>query len=135
MQVEVLFYPVRKIPKAWEMVELSSLGVCPMFCLYKRQCNRPSADFFEKLNRICYMWLPHSDGLYSPPDFPEPSLSDLFGSTTLAGSSIALVADGIARACMDHDSVETNTASVHVDLDYMVTSVCLGPDGMINSIS
>jgi hypothetical protein len=42
------------------------------------------------------MWMPHSDELYSLPDSPEPSLSDLFGSTTLAGSSIALVVDGVA---------------------------------------
>jgi hypothetical protein len=31
MQVEVLFYPTRKIPKTWEMAELSGLGVCPRF--------------------------------------------------------------------------------------------------------
>ncbi len=31
--------------------------------------------------------------------------------------------------------METDTALVHVDLDGIVTSVCLGPDGMINSIS
>jgi hypothetical protein len=36
---------------------------------------------------------------------------------------------------MDHDSVETDTASVHIDLDRMVTSVCLGLDGMIKFIS
>ncbi len=76
-----------------------------------------------------------SDGLYSLPDSPEPSLSDLFGSTTLASSSIALVVDGVAQAPMDDDSVETDTALVHVDLDGMVTSVCLGLDGMIKSIS
>ncbi len=35
MQVEVLFYPTRKIPKAWDMAELSGLGVCPMFGLHE----------------------------------------------------------------------------------------------------
>ncbi len=52
-----------------------------------------------------------------------------------AGFSIVSVADGVAQACVDDDSVETDTALVHVYLDGMVTSVCLGPDGMINSIS
>jgi hypothetical protein len=59
----------------------------------------------------------------------------LLGSSALASSSITLVADGLAWAHMDNDSVETDTASVHVDSDGMVTSVLLGPDGTINSIS
>ena len=82
------------------------------------------------------MWMPRSDGLYSPPDSPEPSLSDLFGSSTTSdGSSIASVVDGVARAHTDDDSVERDTASTHVDSDGTVTSVRLGPDGTINSIS
>jgi hypothetical protein len=36
---------------------------------------------------------------------------------------------------MDDDSVKTDTALVHVDSDGMVTSVCLGLDGTINSTS
>jgi hypothetical protein len=31
MQVEVLFYPMRKITKAWDMAELNSKATCPMF--------------------------------------------------------------------------------------------------------
>ena len=75
--------------------------------------------------------------MYSLPDSPEPSLLDLFGSTT-DSSSIASVADGVARARVDNDSVETGTSttSIHVDSDGTVTSAHLGgPDGMINSIS
>jgi hypothetical protein len=71
---------------------------------------------------------------YSPPDSPESSLSDLFGSST-GTSSIASVADGVARARVDDDSVETDgTTSVHVDSNGMVTSVRLGPDSTINFI-
>ncbi len=98
-------------------------------------CNGPSAEFFEKLNRLYYMWMPRSDRLYSPPDSPEPSLSDLFGSTMSAGSSIALVADGVAWAHMDDDSVETDTALVHIDMDGMVAGVCLCLNSTTNSIS
>jgi hypothetical protein len=76
----------------------------------------------------------HSNGAHSPPDSPESSLSDLFGST-LASSSIASVADGVARARVNDDSVELDTTTVHVDLDGTVTSFCLGLDGTINSIS
>ncbi len=36
---------------------------------------------------------------------------------------------------MDDDSVVTDTASVHVDSNGMVTSVCFGLDSTINSIS
>jgi hypothetical protein len=136
MQVEVLFYPVRKFPKSWEVAELSNLDVCPRFGPHERHRLAPSAEFFEKLNRICYMWMPRSDGLYSPPDSPEPSLPDLFGSSTTSdGSSIASEVDGVARARTDDDSVEKDTASTHVDSDGTVTSVRLGPDGTINSIS
>jgi hypothetical protein len=131
----VLFYPVLKFPKPWEVAELSSLEVCPRFGPHERHCLGPSADFFEKLNRICYMWMPHSNGLYSLPVSPEPSLSDLFGSTTSGSSSIASVVDGVARARMDDDSIDMESALVHVDLDGTVTSICLGPDGKINSIS
>jgi hypothetical protein len=108
MQMEVLFYPARKFPRAWEVAELSSLDVCSRFGPHERQCHGPSAEFFEKPNRICYMWMPRSDVLYSPPDSPEPSLSDLFGSTTSDGSStsIASVVDSIARARTDGNSVE-----------------------------
>jgi hypothetical protein len=78
----------------------------------------------------------HSNGVYSPPDSPESSLSDLFGST-MDSSNIALVADGVARAHVDNNSVEmdTGTTLVHADLDGTVTSVCFGLDGMINYIS
>ena len=71
---------------------------------------------------------------YSPPDSPESSLSDLFGSST-GTSSIASVADGVARAHVNDDSVETySTTSVHVDSNGTVTSVRLGLDSTINSI-
>jgi hypothetical protein len=53
----------------------------------------------------------------------------------VASSSIASVADCVARARVDNDSVEMDTTLVHVDSDGMVTSVCLGPDGTTNSIS
>jgi hypothetical protein len=66
------------------------------------------------------MCMSHSDGLYSLLDSPEPRLSDLFGSTTLAGSIIASAVEGVARACVDNDSVDTDSASVHVDSDGMV---------------
>jgi hypothetical protein len=135
MQVEVLFYPARKFPKAWEVAELSNMEVCPRFGPHERHRLGPTAEVFEKLNRICYMWMPRSDGLYSPPDSPEPSLPDLFGSTTLDGSSIASIVDGVARARTDDDSVETDIAPTHVDSDGTVTSIRLGPDGTINSMS
>jgi hypothetical protein len=135
MQVEVLFYPARKIPKAWEAVKLSGLEVCPRFGPHERHHNGTSAEFFEKLNRICYMWMPHSNGLYSLPDSPEPSPSDLFGSSMSGSSSIASVMDGLAWAHMDDDSVETDIALTHIDSDGMVTGVRLDLDGTINSIS
>ncbi len=94
----------------------------------------PTAEFFQMLNRIQYVWMPHSNGLYSPPDTPEPSLLDLFGTTTL-DSSMASVVEGVVRACTDDDSIEMETDSVHVGLDGTVTSMCVGLDGMINSIS
>ncbi len=53
-------------------------------------------------------------------DTPEPSLSDLFGSTTL-DSSMASVVEGVARARTDNDSIETETDSVHVG--WMVLSL------------
>jgi hypothetical protein len=134
MQVEVLFYPVGRYPHAWKVKGISSLQVFPSFGPFKQGHGGPFAEFFEKSNCICYMWMPRSDGLYNLPDSSESSLSDLFGST-LAGSSIALVADSVAWAHVDNDSVEIDTALVHVDLDGTMTSVCLGPDGMINSIS
>ncbi len=80
------------------------------------------------------MWMPHSNGLYSPPDTPEPSLFDLFGSTTL-DSSMASVVEGVARARMDDDSIETEMDSVHVGSDVTITSMHVGLDGTINSIS
>jgi hypothetical protein len=70
------------------------------------------------------MWMPHSDGLYSPLDPPKPSLSDLDGCTKLAGSSIASAADGLARAHMNDDSVEMDISLAHMDSDWKVTSVC-----------
>lgn len=76
--------------------------------------------------------MPHSYGLHSPLDSPEPSLSDLFGSTTSADSSIALSADSVSWAHIDNGSVEMDTALVHIDSDGMVTSFPLGLDGIID---
>ncbi len=78
--------------------------------------------------------MPHSNGLYSPPDTPEPSLLDLFGSTK-SDSSMASVVEGVARARTDDDSIETEMDSVLVGSDGTITSMRVGPDGMINSIS
>jgi hypothetical protein len=81
------------------------------------------------------MWMPHSGSLYSLPDSQESSLSDLFGSTTSASSSVVLVVEGVARTQMDDDSVKSEMASVHVGMDGTVTSICLRLNGTINSIS
>jgi hypothetical protein len=105
-----------------------------MYGPFEQRCNGPTAEFFQMLNRIQYVWMPHSNGLYSPPDTPEPSLLDLFGSTT-SDSSMALLVESVARAHMDDDSIETETDSVHVGSDGTVTSMHVGPDGTINSIS
>jgi hypothetical protein len=117
---------------------ISSLRVFPSFGSFEQGCGGPSADFFE--NRTvsstcgCLVVTICSDDMYSLPDSSESSLLDLFGSSMSASSSIALAADGIAWArTMNDDSVETDTALVHIDLDGMVTSVCLGLDGTINS--
>jgi hypothetical protein len=135
LQVEVLFYPLRRSPNTWEVGSLSTIADFSTFGLFKQGRGSPSAEFFENMNHICYMWMTRSDGVYSPPDSPESSLSDLFGSTT-GTSSIASVADGVARARVDDDSVEmdTSTTSVHVDLNGTMTSIHLGPDSTINSI-
>jgi hypothetical protein len=132
--VEVLFYLVRRFPRQWEAVGLSNIDVCPMYGPFEQRRNGPTADFFQMLNRIQYVWMPRSNGLYSPPYTPEPSLSDLFGSTT-SDSSMASVVEGVARARMDNASIETETDSVHVGSDDIVTSMHVGPDGTINSIS
>ncbi len=132
--MEVLFYPVGRFPWQWEAVELSNIDFCPMYGPFEQRRNGPTAEFFQMLNRIQYVWMPHSNGLYSPSDTPEPSLSDLFGSTT-SDSSMASVVENVARARMDNDSIETETDSVHVGSDGTVTSMCVGPDGTINSIS
>ncbi len=124
MQVEVLFYPVGQFPPAWEVKELSNINVCPVIGPFKQGHHGPSTEFFEKLNRIQYMWMPGSDRHYNPPDSPESSLLDLFGSSTLAGGSIASVVECVARAHMDDDSVDTDSASIHVDSDGTVTSIC-----------
>jgi hypothetical protein len=134
MRVEVLFYPVGRFPRKWEAVELSNIDVCPMYGPFEQRRNDPTAEFFQMLNRIQYVWMPCSNGLYSPPDTLEPSLSDLFGSTA-SDSNMALVVEGVARARMDDDSIETKTDSVHVGSDSTVTSMCVGPDGTTNSIS
>jgi hypothetical protein len=105
-----------------------------MYGKFEQRRNGPTAEFFQMLNHTQYVWMPHSNGLYSLLDTPEPSLSDLFGSTT-SDSSMASVTEGVARARMDNDSIETETDSVHVGLDGTVTSMCVGPDGTINSIS
>jgi hypothetical protein len=120
MRVEVLFYPVGRFPRRWEAVELSNIDVCPMYGPFEPRRNGPTAEFFETLNRIQYVWMPGSNGLYSPVDTPEPSLSDLFG--TMSDSSMASVAEGVARAHTDNDSIETEAGSVHVGLDGTVTS-------------
>jgi hypothetical protein len=116
-------------------VELSNIFVCPMHGPCKQCCNGPTAEFFETLNHIRYVCMPCSDGLYSLPDSQESSLSDLFSSTMSTSSSVVTVVEGVARARMDDDSVETEADSVHVGSDGMVTSICLGLDSMINSIS
>jgi hypothetical protein len=82
MRVEVLFYLVGRFPLEWEAVELSNIDVCPMYGPFEQRRNGPTAEFFQMLNCIQYVWMPHSNGLYSLPDTPEPSLLDLFGSTT-----------------------------------------------------
>jgi hypothetical protein len=135
MQVEVLFYPVGRFLQPWEAVELSNTSVCPMYGPFEQYHNGPTAEFFETLNRIKYMSMPHSDGLYSLPDTPESSLSDLFGSTMSASISMASVVDSVVRARTDDGSVETEMESVHVGSDGTVTSMHVGPDGTINSTS
>jgi hypothetical protein len=74
------------------------------------------------------MWMPHSDGMYSPLDFPESSMSDLFGSLSLASM---MSVEGIARARTGDDLSETSLAYVHVDLDGMVTTIHLGSNGTV----
>jgi hypothetical protein len=93
----------RKISWQWEAVELSNIDVCPMYGPFEQRHNGPTVEFFQILNCIQYVRMPHSNGLYSLLDTPEPKLSDLFGSTT-SDSSIALVVEGVARARMDDDS-------------------------------
>ncbi len=134
MQVEVLFYPVGRFPQQWEAVELSNIDVCPMYGPFEQRRDGPTAEFFQILNHIQYVWMPRSNGLYSPLDTPEPSLSDLFGRTT-SDSSIALVVEDVARAGTDDDSIETETDLVHVGSDGTVTRMRVGPDGTVNSIS
>ncbi len=48
---------------------------------------------------------------------------------------MALVVEGVVRAGINGDSFETETDSVHVGSDVTVTSMCVGPDSTINSIS
>jgi hypothetical protein len=131
--VEVLFYPVGRIPWQWEAVQLSGIDVCAMYGMFEQRRNGPTAEFFQIFNCIQYVWMPHSNGLYSPVDTTEPSLSDLFSTTS--DSSMALVVEGVVRARKDDDSIETETGSVHVKSDGMVTRMCVGPDSTINSIS
>ena len=104
-----------------------------MYGPFEQRRNGPTAEFFQMLNRIQYVWMPCSNGLYSPADTTEPSLSDLFGTTL--DSSMSSVVEGVARARTDDDSIETETESVHVGSDGTVTRVCVGTDGTINSIS
>jgi hypothetical protein len=82
MRVEVLFYPVGRFPRGWEAVELSNIDVCPMYGPFEQRHNGPTAEFFQMLNRIQYVWMPLSNGLYSLLDTTEPSLSDLFSTTS-----------------------------------------------------
>ena len=62
MRVEVLFYPVGRCPQGWEVVELSNIDVCPMYGPFKQRRNGPTAEFFQMLNRIQYVWMPRSTG-------------------------------------------------------------------------
>ncbi len=118
MRVEVLFYPVGRFPRQWEAVELSNnIDVCPMYGPFEPRCNGPTAEFFETLKHIQYMWMPHSNGLYSPRDTPESSLPDLFGPTTFDSSSMASVVEGVARARTDDDSAVMEMDSVHRGID------------------
>jgi hypothetical protein len=133
MRVEVLFYPVGRFPRKWEAVELSNIDVCPRYGPFEFSRHGPTAEFFQMINRIRYVWMPRSNGLFSLMDTTESSLSDLFGTTS--DSSMASVAEGVARARTDDDSVETETDSVHVGSDGTVTRMCVGTDGTINSIS
>jgi hypothetical protein len=133
MRVKVLFYPVGRFPWQWEEVELSNIDICPRYGPFEQRRNGPTADFFQILNHIQYVWMPRSNGLYSLEDTPEPSLSDSFGTTS--DSSIALVVEGVARERTDDDSLETQADSVHVGSDGTVTRMCVGPDSTINSIS
>ncbi len=99
-----------------------------MYGPFEQHHNGPTADFFKTLNHIRYMWMPHSDGLYSLLDSQELSLSDLFGSTMSANSIMVLVVEGVARAHVDDDSIEMETDLVHLGLDGTVTSIHLDPD-------
>ncbi len=70
LQVEVLFYPMRRSPNAWGVGSLSTIADFPSFGPFKQGCGGPSAEFFENTNRICNMWMTRSDGVYRPPDSP-----------------------------------------------------------------
>ncbi len=48
---------------------------------------------------------------------------------------MASAVEGVARARMDNDSIETEKDSLHRGSDGTVTSMHVGPDGTINSIS
>jgi hypothetical protein len=61
LQVEVLFYPLRQSPKAWEVGSLRTIADFPSFGPFEQGHGGPSAEFFENMNRICYMWMTHSD--------------------------------------------------------------------------
>ncbi len=68
VQVEVLFYPTGWYPRTWEVKEVSSLQMFQSFGHFEQGCGGPTAEFFEKLNRIQFMCMSCSDGLYSLPD-------------------------------------------------------------------
>ncbi len=86
---------MRRIPNAWEVGSLSTIADFLSFGPFEQGRGGLTADFLEKKNHICYMWMTRSDGIYSPPDSPESSLLDLFGST-MGTSIMASVADGVA---------------------------------------
>ncbi len=106
--------------------------IWPMISPYDKGFGGASTDFFEKLNRMWYRWMLRSNDLYSPLDSIQTRLLDLYSSPSSV--SIVSVRD-VARARTDDDPGETEFASVHVDLDGMVTAICLGVSGRINSIN
>ncbi len=82
LQVEALFYPLRRSPMLGKSGASALLQISHLLVLSSKIVVIPLQNFFENMNHICYMWMTRSDGVYSSPDSPESSLSDMFGSTT-----------------------------------------------------